>query len=108
LSKFEKKCEAFVNSGQKEKSIQNTTLPLLAMEKIAVTREREGDVSEYLKSSKTLNKSRWEFRTNESARAEGKPGERGRIRTCDPCLKRALLYQLSYAPSPSSKLVYHC
>jgi integrase len=27
-------------------------------------------------------------------------GERGRIRTCDPCLKRALLYQLSYAPSP--------
>ena len=28
-----------------------------------------------------------------------KLGERGRIRTCDPCLKRALLYQLSYAPS---------
>src|SRR4029450_4996651 len=27
-------------------------------------------------------------------------GERGRIRTCDPRLKRALLYQLSYAPSP--------
>ena len=27
-----------------------------------------------------------------------KSGERGRIRTCDPCLKRALLYQLSYAP----------
>src|ERR1041385_4388291 len=27
-------------------------------------------------------------------------GERGRIRTCDPCLKRALLYQLSYAPTP--------
>ena len=26
-------------------------------------------------------------------------GERGRIRTCDPCLKRALLYQLSYAPA---------
>ena len=26
-------------------------------------------------------------------------GERGRIRTCDPCLKRALLYQLSYAPN---------
>ena len=26
-------------------------------------------------------------------------GERGRIRTCDPCLKRALLYQLSYAPT---------
>src|SRR5512146_1152930 len=25
-------------------------------------------------------------------------GECGRIRTCDPCLKRALLYQLSYAP----------
>jgi hypothetical protein len=25
-------------------------------------------------------------------------GERGRTRTCDPCLKRALLYQLSYAP----------
>jgi hypothetical protein len=28
-----------------------------------------------------------------------KIGERGRIRTCDPCLKRALLYQLSYAPA---------
>jgi hypothetical protein len=28
-----------------------------------------------------------------------KHGERGRIRTCDPCLKRALLYQLSYAPA---------
>jgi hypothetical protein len=28
-----------------------------------------------------------------------KSGERGRIRTCDPCLKRALLYQLSYAPN---------
>jgi hypothetical protein len=28
-------------------------------------------------------------------------GERGRIRTCDPCLKRALLYHLSYAPHPS-------
>jgi hypothetical protein len=27
-------------------------------------------------------------------------GERGRIRTCDPRLKRALLYQLSYAPTP--------
>jgi hypothetical protein len=27
-------------------------------------------------------------------------GERGRNRTCDPRLKRALLYQLSYAPSP--------
>jgi hypothetical protein len=26
-------------------------------------------------------------------------GERGRIRTCDPLLKRALLYQLSYAPT---------
>ena len=26
-------------------------------------------------------------------------GERGRIRTCDPCLKRALLYHLSYAPA---------
>ena len=25
-------------------------------------------------------------------------GERGRARTFDPCLKRALLYQLSYAP----------
>ncbi len=41
------------------------------------------------------------------AKAEGIPaasrllifGERGRIRTCDPCLKRALLYQLSYAPN---------
>ena len=31
-----------------------------------------------------------------------KYGERGRIRTCDPCLKRALLYQLSYAP-----ILYH-
>jgi hypothetical protein len=29
-------------------------------------------------------------------------GERGRIRTCDPCLKRALLYQLSYAPTFAS------
>src|ERR1700676_2752902 len=26
-------------------------------------------------------------------------GERGRTRTCDPCLKRSLLYQLSYAPT---------
>ena len=26
-------------------------------------------------------------------------GERGWIRTSDPCLKRALLYQLSYAPT---------
>ena len=40
-------------------------------------------------------------------------GERGRIRTCDPCLKRALLYQLSYAPSLRCKwlelqpLIYH-
>ena len=25
-------------------------------------------------------------------------GERGRIRTCDPRLKRPLLYRLSYAP----------
>ena len=31
-------------------------------------------------------------------RLEDLDGERGRIRTCDPCLKRALLYQLSYAP----------
>jgi hypothetical protein len=31
-----------------------------------------------------------------------KSGERGRIRTCDPCLKRALLYQLSYAPNYSA------
>ena len=30
-------------------------------------------------------------------------GERGRIRTCDPCLKRALLYHLSYAPTLQSK-----
>jgi hypothetical protein len=29
-------------------------------------------------------------------------GERGRIRTCDPCLKRALLYHLSYAPTSAS------
>ena len=35
-------------------------------------------------------------------------GERGRTRTFDPCLKRALLYQLSYAPSPVFSLVYHC
>src|ERR1700746_1768787 len=38
-------------------------------------------------------------------------GERGRIRTCDPCLKRALLYQLSYAPSLGihlSKLLCPC
>jgi hypothetical protein len=33
---------------------------------------------------------------------EPKFGERGRIRTCDPRLKRALLYHLSYAPSPIS------
>ena len=33
-------------------------------------------------------------------------GERGRIRTCDPRLKRALLYHLSYAPSPISNLTY--
>ena len=38
-----------------------------------------------------------------------KPGGRGRIRTCDPCLKRALLYQLSYAPNslPDLLAVYH-
>ena len=29
----------------------------------------------------------------------GMGGERGRTRTFDPCLKRALLYQLSYAPT---------
>ena len=34
----------------------------------------------------------------QSNEPEGVHGERGRIRTCDPCLKRALLYQLSYAP----------
>jgi hypothetical protein len=28
-------------------------------------------------------------------------GERGWIRTSDPRLKRALLYQLSYAPTPN-------
>ncbi len=33
-------------------------------------------------------------------------GERGRIRTCDPRLKRALLYHLSYAPSPISNLTH--
>jgi hypothetical protein len=39
-------------------------------------------------------------------RAAGTPtltlisGERGWTRTIDPCLKRALLCQLSYAPSP--------
>ncbi len=32
-------------------------------------------------------------------------GECGRIRTCDPCLKRALLYQLSYAPTALQ--IYH-
>jgi hypothetical protein len=36
--------------------------------------------------------------THVSGPDPGKHGERGRIRTCDPCLKRALLYQLSYAP----------
>ena len=36
------------------------------------------------------------MRSNEP---EGVHGERGRTRTCDPCLKRALLYQLSYAPT---------
>ena len=36
-----------------------------------------------------------------------KYGERGRIRTCDPCLKRALLYQLSYAPN-SFAVKYYC
>jgi hypothetical protein len=35
-------------------------------------------------------------------RASRNLGERGRIRTCDPCLKRALLYQLSYAPTVHS------
>jgi hypothetical protein len=35
-----------------------------------------------------------------------KTGERGRIRTCDPCLKRALLYHLSYAPILLKLLVY--
>src|SRR5580704_6062217 len=34
----------------------------------------------------------------QSNEPEGVHGERGRTRTCDPCLKRALLYQLSYAP----------
>ena len=34
--------------------------------------------------------------SNERKRVDG---ERGRTRTCDPCLKRALLYQLSYAPT---------
>jgi hypothetical protein len=44
-------------------------------------------------------------RTNERVRSEQIQqavetyGERGRTRTCDPCLKRALLYQLSYAPT---------
>jgi hypothetical protein len=35
----------------------------------------------------------------QSNEPEGVHGERGRTRTCDPCLKRALLYQLSYAPT---------
>jgi hypothetical protein len=33
-------------------------------------------------------------------------GERGRTRTCDPCLKRALLYQLSYAPNMLKRLLH--
>ena len=33
---------------------------------------------------------------------KNKNGERGRTRTCDPCLKRALLYQLSYAPTANA------
>ncbi len=36
------------------------------------------------------------MQSNEPKRVHG---ERGRTRTCDPCLKRALLYQLSYAPA---------
>jgi hypothetical protein len=36
-----------------------------------------------------------------------KNGERGRTRTCDPCLKRALLYQLSYAPNLLKLLLDH-
>ncbi len=40
-----------------------------------------------------------------SRKAVRKAGECGRIRTCDPCLKRALLYQLSYAPTLD--LIYH-
>jgi hypothetical protein len=35
--------------------------------------------------------------------AWAKYGERGRNRTCDPCIKSALLYRLSYALSPNSK-----
>ena len=38
------------------------------------------------------------------AKARNFYGERGRIRTCDPRLKRALLYHLSYAPTIS---IYH-
>ena len=36
----------------------------------------------------------------------GKIGERGRIRTCDPRLKRALLYHLSYAPTLLKTLLH--
>ncbi len=39
-----------------------------------------------------------------SSKSFGMYGERGRNRTCDPRLKRALLYQLSYAPSPDQFL----
>ena len=35
----------------------------------------------------------------QAAGPASRSGERGRIRTFDPCLKRALLYQLSYAPT---------
>ena len=34
-------------------------------------------------------------------RSDRMNGERGWIRTSDPRLKRALLYQLSYAPTPT-------
>ena len=32
-------------------------------------------------------------------------GERGWTRTIDPCLKRALLCQLSYAPTPCNQAI---
>ena len=38
----------------------------------------------------------------QSNELKGVLGERGRTRTCDPCLKRALLYQLSYAPTANA------
>ncbi len=43
------------------------------------------------------------LRVMQSNEPKGVLGERGRIRTCDPCLKRALLYHLSYAPTANKE-----